>query len=81
VVERASPTWATITTYSRPRSAAARPRTRRKSTVTIALDPVGSVRVTLCSVPQGRGTATVAAQIVADVLGRSRRISASSPTR
>jgi 2-furoyl-CoA dehydrogenase large subunit len=45
------------------------PKNGAQSTATIAVDPVGSVSVHIASVPQGQGHRTVAAQIVADVLG------------
>ncbi len=49
--------------------ARAGPKNGAQSCATIAIDPVGSVTVQLDSVPQGQGHRTVAAQVVADVLG------------
>ncbi|MFL5083198.1 MAG: xanthine dehydrogenase family protein molybdopterin-binding subunit [Xanthobacteraceae bacterium] len=40
-----------------------------QATATIAVDPSGAVSVHIASVPQGQGHRTVAAQVVADVLG------------
>jgi 2-furoyl-CoA dehydrogenase large subunit len=40
-----------------------------QATATIAVDPGGAVSVHIASVPQGQGHRTVAAQVVADVLG------------
>lgn len=45
------------------------PKNGAQATATIALDPSGTVSVHIASVPQGQGHRTVAAQIVADVLG------------
>ena len=45
------------------------PKSGAQATATIALDPLGGVSVQIASVPQGQGHRTVAAQIVADVLG------------
>jgi 2-furoyl-CoA dehydrogenase large subunit len=40
-----------------------------QATATLAVDPGGAVSVHIASVPQGQGHRTVAAQVVADVLG------------
>src|SRR5262249_14547043 len=40
-----------------------------QATAKIALDPMGAVTVHIASAPQGQGHRTVAAQVVADVLG------------
>jgi 2-furoyl-CoA dehydrogenase large subunit len=45
------------------------PKSGAQATATIALDPGGAVTVHIASVPQGQGHRTVAAQIVADVIG------------
>jgi 2-furoyl-CoA dehydrogenase large subunit len=45
------------------------PKSGAHATASIALDPLGAVTVQIASVPQGQGHRTVAAQIVADVLG------------
>jgi 2-furoyl-CoA dehydrogenase large subunit len=45
------------------------PKSGAQATATIALDPGGAVTVHIASAPQGQGHRTVAAQIVADVLG------------
>lgn len=45
------------------------PKNGAQSSATIAIDPVGSVTVQLDSVPQGQGHQTVAARVVAEVLG------------
>jgi 2-furoyl-CoA dehydrogenase large subunit len=45
------------------------PKNGAQATATVALDPLGSVSVHIASVPQGQGHRTVAAQVVADVLG------------
>jgi 2-furoyl-CoA dehydrogenase large subunit len=49
------------------------PKNGAQSTATIALDPLGTVTVQIASVPQGQGHRTVAAQMVADVLGLAPR--------
>lgn len=49
--------------------AKAGPKNGAQSCATIAIDPFGGVTVQIDSVPQGQGHRTVAAQIVADVLG------------
>lgn len=49
--------------------AKAGPKNGAQATATVALDPVGSVSVHIASTPQGQGHRTVAAQVVADVLG------------
>lgn len=45
------------------------PKDGALATATIAIDPTGSVAVSVASVPQGQGHRTVLAQVVADVLG------------
>jgi 2-furoyl-CoA dehydrogenase large subunit len=45
------------------------PKMGAQATATIALDPGGAVTVHIASAPQGQGHRTVAAQVVADVLG------------
>ena len=45
------------------------PKMGAQATATIALDPMGAVSVHIASAPQGQGHRTVAAQVVADVLG------------
>jgi 2-furoyl-CoA dehydrogenase large subunit len=45
------------------------PKMGAQATATITLDPMGAVTVQIVSVPQGQGHRTVAAQVVADVLG------------
>jgi len=49
------------------------PKHGAHATATIALDPLGTVTVQIASVPQGQGHRTVAAQVVADVLGLAPR--------
>ncbi|MPZ37900.1 MAG: molybdopterin-dependent oxidoreductase [Rhizobiales bacterium] len=49
------------------------PKDGAQATATIACDPSGAVSVQIASVPQGQGHRTVAAQIVADVLGLTPR--------
>lgn len=49
--------------------AKAGPKNGAQSAATISIDPVGAVTVQIDSVPQGQGHRTVAAQIVADLLG------------
>lgn len=45
------------------------PKNGANTSATVAVDPLGSVSVTIDSVPQGQGHRTVCAQVVADVLG------------
>lgn len=45
------------------------PKNGAVSTATITVDPLGSVSVHISSTPQGQGHKTVAAQVVAEVLG------------
>ena len=47
------------------------PKNGAQATATVALDPVGSITVSVASAPQGQGHRTVLAQVVADVLGLS----------
>jgi 2-furoyl-CoA dehydrogenase large subunit len=49
------------------------PKDGAQATATISCDPTGAVSVQIASVPQGQGHRTVAAQIVADVLGLKPR--------
>jgi 2-furoyl-CoA dehydrogenase large subunit len=49
------------------------PKDGAQATATISCDPTGAVSVQIASVPQGQGHRTVAAQIVADVLGLTPR--------
>jgi 2-furoyl-CoA dehydrogenase large subunit len=49
------------------------PKDGAQATATISCDPSGAVSVQIASVPQGQGHRTVAAQIVADVLGLTPR--------
>jgi 2-furoyl-CoA dehydrogenase large subunit len=49
------------------------PKSGAHATASIALDPLGTVTVQIASVPQGQGHRTVAAQVVADVLGLTPR--------
>lgn len=49
------------------------PKDGAQATATITCDPSGSVSVQIASAPQGQGHRTVAAQIVADVLGLQPR--------
>ncbi len=49
--------------------AKAEPKSGANTSATISMDPTGSVTVHLCSTPNGQGHATVASQIVAQVLG------------
>lgn len=52
-----------------PPEARRRPKSGSTEVVRVAVDPFGTVTVTLGSVPQGQGHATVARQVVADRLG------------
>ena len=45
------------------------PKDGGAASATVAVDPLGAVSVTIDSTPQGQGHRTVAAQVVADVLG------------
>ncbi|MCS4505593.1 molybdopterin-dependent oxidoreductase [Arhodomonas aquaeolei] len=45
------------------------PKNGAVSTATVSVDPLGAVSVHVSSTPQGQGHRTVAAQVVADVLG------------
>jgi 2-furoyl-CoA dehydrogenase large subunit len=47
------------------------PKNGAQATATVRLDPLGRVSVDIASTPQGQGHRTVAAQIVADILGLS----------
>src|SRR5712671_6724793 len=67
------PSGSNMAYVSLAQTAEERRRTDRKSganaSAVVAVDPSGQVTVRLCSCPNGQGHATVAAQIVADVLG------------
>jgi 2-furoyl-CoA dehydrogenase large subunit len=70
VVEPSVSNMGYITTVLTPEERRrAGPKMGAQATATIALDPVGAVTVKIASVPQGQGHRTVAAQVVADVLG------------
>jgi 2-furoyl-CoA dehydrogenase large subunit len=70
VVEPSVSNMGYITTVLTPEERRrAGPKNGAQATATIALDPVGSVTVQIASVPHGQGHRTVAAQVVADVLG------------
>jgi 2-furoyl-CoA dehydrogenase large subunit len=70
VVEPSVSNMGYITTVLSPEERRkAGPKNGAQATATIALDPGGAVSVHVASVPQGQGHRTVAAQIVADVLG------------
>ena len=59
-----------ITTALTPAERAkAGPKNGANASATVAIDALGSVSVTIDSVPQGQGHRTVVAQVVADVLG------------
>ena len=57
-----------LTSEERDRSG---PKNGASTIVSIALDPLGSVTVTIDSVPQGQGHRTAVAQVVGEVLGIS----------
>src|SRR5215470_83534 len=70
VVEPSVSNMGYITTVLTPEERRrAGPKNGAQATATITLDPGGAVTVQIASVPQGQGHRTVAAQIVADVLG------------
>jgi 2-furoyl-CoA dehydrogenase large subunit len=70
VVEPSVSNMGYITTVLTPEERRrAGPKSGAQATATISLDPGGAVSVQIASVPQGQGHRTVAAQIVADVLG------------
>jgi 2-furoyl-CoA dehydrogenase large subunit len=70
VVEPSISNMGYITTLLTPEArAAAGPKNGAAATATVAIDPSGSVSVTVASTPQGQGHATVLAQIVGDALG------------
>ncbi|HEV7862280.1 MAG TPA: xanthine dehydrogenase family protein molybdopterin-binding subunit [Acidimicrobiia bacterium] len=70
VVEPSASNMGYITLVDPPeRRATTLPKDGNAETVTIAMDPGGGVTVAFTSTPQGQGHRTVAAQIVADVLG------------
>jgi 2-furoyl-CoA dehydrogenase large subunit len=45
------------------------PKNGAHATATVSIDPAGAVSAHIASIPQGQGHSTVAAQVVADVLG------------
>ena len=70
VVEPSVSNMGYITTVLTPEERRrAGPKMGAQATATIALDPMGAVSVHIASAPQGQGHRTVAAQVVADVLG------------
>jgi 2-furoyl-CoA dehydrogenase large subunit len=70
VVEPSVSNMGYITTVLTPEDRRrAGPKMGAQATATIALDPGGAVTVHIASAPQGQGHRTVAAQVVADVLG------------
>src|SRR5215468_8962239 len=70
VVEPSVSNMGYITTVLTPEDRRkAGPKNGAYATATVSLDPVGSVSVQIASTPQGQGHRTVAAQVVADVLG------------
>ncbi len=74
VVEPSVSNMGYITTVQTPEERRrAGPKDGAQATATIACDPSGAVSVQIASVPQGQGHRTVAAQIVADVLGLAPR--------
>ncbi len=74
VVEPSVSNMGYITTVLTPEDRRrAGPKDGAQATATIACDPSGAVSVQIASVPQGQGHRTVAAQIVADVLGLTPR--------
>ena len=79
---RRSPTWATSRWPRPPRSArSGLPKSGNAEGVTMAIGPHGGVTVRFTTTPQGQGHRTVAAQVVADVLGaRARPTSTCAPT-
>ena len=74
VVEPSVSNMGYITTVLSPEERRrAGPKHGAHATATIALDPLGTITVQIASVPQGQGHRTVAAQVVADVLGLAPR--------
>jgi 2-furoyl-CoA dehydrogenase large subunit len=70
IVEPSISNMGYITTALTPAERAkAGPKNGANTSATVAVDPVGSVSVTIDSVPQGQGHRTVVGQVVADVLG------------
>jgi 2-furoyl-CoA dehydrogenase large subunit len=70
VVEPSVSNMGYITTVLTPEERRrAGPKMGAQATATITLDPMGGVTVQIASAPQGQGHRTVAAQVVADVLG------------
>jgi len=70
VVEPSISNMGYITTVMTPEARAkAGPKNGAIATATVAIDLLGGVSVTVASVPQGQGHATVLAQVVADVFG------------
>ena len=70
VVEPSVSNMGYITTVLTPEERRkAGPKNGAYATATVSVDPVGCVSVQIASTPQGQGHRTVAAQVVADVLG------------
>lgn len=70
IVEPSISNMGYITTALTPEERAkAGPKNGANTSATVAVDALGSVTVVIDSVPQGQGHRTVAAQVVADVLG------------
>ena len=74
IVEPSMSNMGYITTVLTPAERArAGPKNGASTVVSIALDPLGSVNVTIDSVPQGQGHRTAISQVVGGVLGLSPR--------
>jgi 2-furoyl-CoA dehydrogenase large subunit len=70
IVEPSISNMGYITTAQTPEERAkAGPKNGANTSATVAVDALGSVSVTIDSVPQGQGHRTVVGQVVADVLG------------
>jgi len=70
IVEPSISNMGYITTVMTPEARAkAGPKNGAIASATVAIDLLGGVSVTVASVPQGQGHATVLAQVVADVFG------------
>ncbi len=70
IVEPSISNMGYITTVLKPEERAkAGPKNGAIATATVAIDLLGGVGVTVASVPQGQGHATVLSQVVADVFG------------
>ncbi|HZT90000.1 MAG TPA: xanthine dehydrogenase family protein molybdopterin-binding subunit [Stellaceae bacterium] len=73
VVEPSISNMGYITTVLSPQERErAGPKGGAQAAATVALDPLGGVRVTIDSLPQGQGHRSVTAQVVADVFGLVR---------